>query len=649
MKKAVLLFISSLMHLSLNAQLRDTVVIQQVTVYSTGIMLKKNESGRNILIIPGSELIKHPALSIDELLRYLPGVEAQSRGAFGVQSDLSMRGATYAQILVLIDGVRLNDPLTGHFNSYIPVVPSEIERIEILSGPAAGVYGPDAVGGVIQIITKTFSKTEFNEQKNFEGKVMGGQYGLLHLQSGINYSSALTKIAGGIFWNRSDGNPLPTGEKSYFDIRSASVSVGRKLNDKTIFSFRSALDWRSYNAQYFYTASLADSSHETVSQWWNQARLQHTSGKHEQFFDAGWKMNHDQYVFNSITPANKHQTNYFQLRAGETYSVKESFQIQAGIQSSFMWIHSTDRGNHEDGTAGIYLLGMLKPASHLALNGGIRADYNPGFGLEILPQLSVSFSSGPLILRGSAGRSTRAADFTEKYVSTQLATVGALRSLGNPWLLSESAWNYEAGSDFRLSEASSISLTAYYRTSANLIDYVITNETQIRNNGNLIAGADYLYSQNISSLQTKGLDAFYLGSLHLSESTHLNLRIGYTLQNSDNSQHIVSKYIANSAKQLFTSDLSLQHKRYLLQLNALWKQRNSDFSQKLNYTQRSEYIVCNGSLTTDVWKNNLFLSIQLNNVFNESYSDILGARMPGRWLMAGLRWNFSKGNNQSKN
>jgi len=137
--------------------------------------------------------------------------------------------------------------------------------------------------------------------------------------------------------------------------------------------------------------------------------------------------------------------------------------------------------------------------------------------------------------------------------------------------------------------------------------------------------------------------------LQLSESTHLNLRAGYTLQNSDNSQHIVSKYIANSAKQLFTSDVSLQLRRFTFQWNVLWKQRNSDFSQKLNYTQRSEYIVCNGSLSADIWKNNLFLILQLNNVFNESYSDILGARMPGRWLMAGLRWNFSKGNAQSKN
>jgi vitamin B12 transporter len=645
MRKTASLFIFLIIPISFFAQTPDTIALEQVSVYSTGIVLKKNESGRNILIIPGSELIRHPALSIDELLRYLPGIEAQSRGPFGVQSDLSMRGATFAQVLVLIDGIRLNDPLTGHFNSYIPVVPAEIDRIEILSGPAAGIYGPDAVGGVIQIFTKTFSNKNMENEKEFEGKLLGGQYGLTHLQLGGNYGNTNTKIAGGIFWNRSDGFPLPTGEKGYFDLRSASFSVAHKLGDKTQLSYRTALDWRNYNAQYFYTASTADSSHETVNQWWNQLRLQHSSGRLQQFIDLGWKMNHDQYVFNSLTPANKHQTDYFQLRAGESIYVNDYFQLQAGIQSGFMWIQSTDRGNHEDATAGIYLLGLVKPLHFLTLNGGIRADYDPEYGLEFLPQVSAAFIVRKFTFRGSAGRATRAADFTEKYVSTQLAVVGALRNLGNPWLKAESAWNYEAGADYNLSANNTFSITAFYRTSTNLIDYVLTSETAIRNNQNLVAGADYLYAMNINSLQTKGLESFYIGSIQLAESLNLHLRLGYTLQRSDNAEHIVSKYISNHSRQLFTTDLSLQRRRFMLEFNGLWKQRNSDFSQKLNYMQKSEYFVCNGSLTADIWKSKLYLTLQMNNIFNENYSDILGARMPGRWIMTGIRWNFIKQDN----
>ena len=87
-----------------------------------------------------------------------PGVEVQSRGGFGVQGDIVMRGSTFTQVLILVNGMRLNDPLTGHFNSYIPVSMADIERIEILRGAASAMYGPDAVGGVINIISKTFSR-----------------------------------------------------------------------------------------------------------------------------------------------------------------------------------------------------------------------------------------------------------------------------------------------------------------------------------------------------------------------------------------------------------------------------------------------------------------------------------------------------------
>ena len=102
-----------------------------------------------------------PINSVDELLRQIPGLEIQSRGGFGVQSDLGIRGSTYNQVLVMIDGVRFNDPMTGHFNGYIPLGLSEIERIEVIKGPSSSIYGADAVGGVINIITKVAEKGTF--------------------------------------------------------------------------------------------------------------------------------------------------------------------------------------------------------------------------------------------------------------------------------------------------------------------------------------------------------------------------------------------------------------------------------------------------------------------------------------------------------
>ncbi len=648
MKELILPWIGLLFSGMVLAQSTDTIAIAPVEVYSTGIRISPAESGRNVLIIPGNEIARHPGLSIDELLKYLPGIDAQSRGGFGVQSDFSIRGGTFSQVLVLIDGMRLNDPLTGHFNSYIPVAPSEIDHIEVLSGPAAGQYGPDAVGGVIQIITKTFLQDSILPSNRFEGKAMGGQYGLFHLQTGGGYSFNRTSLAGGVLWNRADGNPLPSGSRGEFDLRSASASVMQKLGNHSMLSYRTALDWRDFNAQYFYTASPADSSHERVSQWWNQMRVQRRSGNHEESLDLGWKQNHDRYVFNALSPANQHQTDNFQANLQETWTLGRMWRLQTGLQAQYMHITSSDRGNHKDHQAGVYLLGLVTPLPSLAINLGIRADNNPGFGTEVLPQASASYQKGIFVFRTSAGRSIRAADFTERFVSTHLPLVSALRNLGNPYLRAERAWNSEAGMDLRFSGNMVFSITAYLRNASNLIDYVVTNEQNITDNQNLVPGADYLYAQNISRLQTKGIESSFLASVNMGNAWLLKWRLGYTLQRSDNSEHIVSKYISSHAKQLLTAHLSLQRKRFLFQFDALWKQRNADFSKSLNIEQKPEYLVCNASLSADILKNRLFLTLQVNNIFDEHYSDILGAMMPGRWAMAGIRWAFLPGS-QAKN
>lgn len=109
--------------------------------------------------------------SLDELLRYLPGVEVQQRGPQGAQSNIILRRGTFQQVLVIIDGIRLNDPLTGHFNSYIPLNPAEIERIEILKGSAAAIYGSEAVGGVINIISRSFSSAVLPAQKRIRNAI----------------------------------------------------------------------------------------------------------------------------------------------------------------------------------------------------------------------------------------------------------------------------------------------------------------------------------------------------------------------------------------------------------------------------------------------------------------------------------------------
>lgn len=112
----------------------------------------------------------------------------------GAQSNITIRGGTFQQVLIILDGIRLNDPLTGHFNSYIPIAPAEIERIEILKGASSAVYGTEAVGGVVHIITKTFAGKKLKDGYKANAQLTAGEFGLLNIQAGAGFHKNKTTV-----------------------------------------------------------------------------------------------------------------------------------------------------------------------------------------------------------------------------------------------------------------------------------------------------------------------------------------------------------------------------------------------------------------------------------------------------------------------
>jgi len=165
------LVLASLM-LSLNiSSIAQKTELSEVVVTASMLPQQEKETGRNIVSIKGSSLQNLPISSIDELLKYLPGIETQQRGPAGTQSNIIIRGGTFQQVLVIIDGIRINDPLTGHFNGYIPLHPNDINRIEIIKGAASAIYGSDAIGGVVNIITNGI------QQKNNHKLSVGSKWG----------------------------------------------------------------------------------------------------------------------------------------------------------------------------------------------------------------------------------------------------------------------------------------------------------------------------------------------------------------------------------------------------------------------------------------------------------------------------------------
>ena len=623
------------------AETLDTLVVsKEVVISSSRVPQTAAGSGRNITTISDQMIEDTPAHTPDEMLRYIPGVEVQSRGAFGVQSDFSLRGSTFSQVLVLVDGMRINDPLTAHFNSNIPVAPAEIQRIEVLHGPAAAQYGADAVGGVINIITHTFGSQSNEEKTNARLKGGYGQNDLKMGRGGFYHSTQNYRLAGGGMWHQSPGQKLANDYKNRFNIANGSISGGVKLNNNWDLALRTGYDYRDFNARYFYTASPFDDATETVSAWWNQMRLQRSSENSITTIKGSFKRNSDEYVFNPNVPANKHTTTLGSLQMYQYRKLAPEWDMSFGAQLDNRRIRSTDRGDHNNWHYAGFTMLQWQPTNPFTVSGSLRLDHDENYGTELMPQLSFSYQQERWILRASGGRSVRAPSFTERFISTNLAgPLAEGRNLGNPWLQAERSWSGETGVDLFPWKNVRFSATGFVRESTNLIDYALTSTNQIRNDENLQTGGNYLYAQNINNVTTAGLETEITVSQNLANNWLFNGTLGYAFTDFYGDEDVASKYISNYARHLVNGIVSVSHGPVEGSVSTVWKKRQATQNANINAFRSSVYSLWNVKLNYEITQQIAF-GIQVDNIFDKENQDVLGAQMPGRWAVGTVSWSL---------
>jgi len=283
----------------------------------------------------------------------------------------------------------------------------------------------------------------------------------------------------------------------------------------------------------------------------------------------------------------------------------------------------------------------FKPVERMHISASLRADYDQNYGLEWLPQFNASYVFEKLVLRAAVGRSIRAADYTERYVSNNLMNLTPGRSLGNPDLLAERSWSEEVGLDYYIGKTLKLKATGFLRNSDNLIDYVSKNQAEIGDIGDLREGEDYFFAQNISEVTTQGIELEAWYTKRVKAVGTLKFSLGYTYLNTSNEANTVSVYLSSHAKQLLTTHLILHHKWFDFSMSGLYKQRDPRTAAAINSELASSYSVWNGKLGARIQKH-VVLNVQVNNIFDTAYQNILGAKMPGRWISGGISWNFGK-------
>ncbi len=620
--------------------------LDPVTVSASLNPVRASQTGRNLFVIKGEKLTALPVHSIDELLRYLPGLEVQARGPFGSQSDLTLRGGTFQQVLVIVDGMRVNDPNTGHFSTYIPIAPGEIDRIEILKGAGSALYGSDAVGGVVNIVTKSFA-AKGAQKLQAAAQLTGGEYDFRGAQAGAFYSTGKTSIGGGLLANKTDGQ-RHRGLRGFVDATTVSASVGHRFSDKWSAALRTAYDTRTFAAQNFYTSALSDSAQETVKTFWNQMQLVRTAENNTLRLQVGYKNLKDSFAFNRLTPSNQNRTELWQALVTNERRLAANTTLTPGVQFVNKKIRSNDRGNHQVQQAAAFAVLNHQIGSSLFVAPALRLEWNSRTGYEVIPQAALSYRAGNLTLRGSAGKTIRDADFTERFNNYNKTFVPSGQSLGNPDLTEERSISYEAGADYFVGAALKLSGTFFQRRHQDLIDYVRTPYAAIPRKVNLSPAGTYPLAKNIADVTTTGWETDVQYNKTLPNKATLLATLGLVWLKSRSSDTVPSFYLSSHARFLTNFNVQYSSGRLLLSVNGLYKSRQPRAVASPDITKVSaDYWVINTRAEGALVKNKLYLFAQVDNILDRSYTDLIGSRMPGRWAFGGVRISFDgKGSNE---
>jgi len=434
---------------------------------------------RVVVVLTAAQLRALPVRSVGDALRWVTAADVQHRSP--AQADLSLRGSTFEQVVVLVDGVRMSDPQTGHFDLDLTVPLERIERIEVLMGSGSTQHGSDALGGVVNVVTRTggTGASASLERGSFDG---------WRAAASADGTVAGVTIGLGADWERSDGHrpgtrfaPLPpepdpsllgTDFETYqlHGRLSAPVAGGR-------ISAQAGQGHRDFGADGFYAPrnSYEETRTTFVSAGWAGA----VGGGFTLHPRLSVRRHGDDFTLVRTNPALYRNVHVSRQRGGEILLRRRPLggvgvAFAAGGEFFRDEIESDNRataaaadalGNREeDRRAGIAELGWV--ASRASLNAGIRHDSHEAAGEAWSPSISGSVDvTGALRARASWGRSFRAPSWTERYYRDPV-------SVGDPDLQPERSWTAELGADLALPGSGVLRATVFRRQAEDLIDWV---------------------------------------------------------------------------------------------------------------------------------------------------------------------------------
>jgi len=602
-----------------DAQQDTTTHLNEVMVRENRLQLPFSKQNRNIWIIDNQQIRKFPNRSISELLSYATGIDVRQRGPGGVQADISIDGGTFDQTLVLINGIKVSDPQTGHNMMNLPLSVDDIDHIEVLRGSAARIYGTNALTGAINIVTKAVTKT------GISANVFAGSSFKKDDSNGDTYANYGVRATGTLALKGSS-HLFSVGQEAGNGYRHNTAFDNQKLfyQGKINVGKSDQLDLtggyihNNFGANGYYSAPGDLESEETVktaiaaiayktqltSFWTLLPRI-------------SYRNNVDDYLYIKTTPDKFHNHHVSQVMTAElnnTFSTSIG-EFGLGLEGRKEKINSTNLGKRDRENLGIYGEYKFDRVKNLLVNLGTYVNYNSDYKWQAFPGIDAGYNFlGNWKLFMNVGTGQRLPTYTDLYYKGPT-------NIGNENLKPEKSRYAEGGLKYN-SDHLVLNASVFKRRINDFIDWVKARTT------------DPWQPQNFSQLNTMGytLSADYnTGALQNSSVfdnmrfglgyTHLDPKVKTTLESA-----VFSRYAIESLKNQLTGTVSGDF------LKVMSLTITARYCERITY---KDYTVMDARLAYKLKSSSIYADV--SNIFDVSYIQAGAVPMPGVWATLGYR------------
>ncbi|MBQ9215538.1 MAG: TonB-dependent receptor [Prevotella sp.] len=612
------------------------MILEEVSITGSRAPLTKSQAARMVTVLERADIAQAPVQSINDLLKYAIGVDVRQRGPIGSQTDISIRGGTQDQIILLLNGINICDPQTGHNALDLPIDLSEIIRIEVLEGPAGRIYGTSSLVGAINIVTHPAAKT--SSDITLEGGSFG--YGRIGGRANIRSGRWNNQVSAG--YSRSDGYSRAQSGTLNTDFSGSKAFYQGQYEDEDVrLHWHLGIADKGWGSSTFYASPKwqADDQYEHTTKLFSAIQGETKRGRLHFAPSIYWNQNRDRYEgyrglpekmkynYNRTDVYGVNLSSYFDWTAGRTAfgaEIRNEDLVSGNLGEPLSQTH------HIKGTDREYTLGVNRTnisgylehnllLEHLTVSAGLVAVKNTwsNMNMTIYPGIDVSYRpNSHWTLHASYNTSLRMPSFTEMYYKLQ-------GYAADPHLKPEEMRALEAGLTFH-SSLFTFNSVVWHHHGRNMIDWIMDTSK----------GDEAVWeSVNHAKINSTG---FEISAKVNVQWSMFDVSYSYIHQDKKQEEGIVSQYALEYLRHKLVGNLRVPLSKNLsLGITARWQDRVGSYTDFNGDVQDYKpYFLTDARLTWQQpsWK----VYIEANNLWDTTYHDYGLVEQPGRWIIGGI-------------